>query len=245
MSAPRVVVVQHELGTGPGWWGTWLAGAGVDLDVRHPYAGDALPAAEELDGLLVLGGAMGPVDDEACPWLPATRALLADAVAAEVPTFGICLGAELMAVACGGSVRRGVAGPELGVLEIERRPAAGNDPVLAGLPARARVLQWHWEEIDALPADAVLLASSPAYPHQAFRLGRAAWGVQGHPEVTPEIAASWAREDSPLLVAAGRRPDDLVAEVTAETDGLVDTWRPVAEAFAEVVRAGSRARLTS
>ncbi|HEU4525537.1 MAG TPA: hypothetical protein VFR62_10980, partial [Gemmatimonadales bacterium] len=88
MSAPRVVVVQHELGTGPGWWGTWLAGAGVDLDVRHPYAGDALPAAPELDGLLVLGGAMGPVDDEACPWLPATRALLADAVAAEVPTFG-------------------------------------------------------------------------------------------------------------------------------------------------------------
>lgn len=245
MSAPRVVVVQHELGTGPGWWGTWLAEAGLDLDVRHPYAGDALPTEPVFDGLLVLGGAMGPVDDESCPWLPATRTLLAGAVAAQVPTFGICLGAELMAVACGGSVRRGVAGPELGVLGIDRLAAAEDDPVLSALPTPARVLQWHWEEIDALPAGAVLLASSPAYRHQAFRLGRAAWGVQGHPEVTPEIAASWAREDSPLLRAAGRRPDELVAEVSAETDGLVGTWRPVAQAFAEVVRAGSPARLTS
>ena len=44
-------------------------------------------------------------------------------------------------------------------------------------------------------------------------MGDRAWGVQGHPEVTPDIAAAWAREDSPLLVAAGRRPDELVAEV--------------------------------
>jgi len=238
---PRLVVVQHEEGTGPGWWGDWLTGAGLDLDIRHPYAGDPLPAATSGAGLLVLGGAMGPEDDDACPWLPATRALLADAVAAGVPTFGICLGAELLAVACGGSVRRGVAGPELGVLEIERLPAADDDPVLAALPARSRVLQWHWEEMDTLPPGSVLLARSAAYRHQAFRLGERAWGVQGHPEVTPEIAAAWAREDSPLLLAAGRRPEELVDEVRDAEAELTGTWRPLAEAFATVVRdVGSR-----
>ncbi len=107
--------------------------------------------------------------------------------------------------------------------------------MFSSLPATARVLQWHWEEIDVLPPGAVLLATSPAYRHQAFRLGEAAWGVQGHPEVTPEIAAAWAREDSPLLVAAGRRPEDLVAEVEDATGELVATWRPVAAAFAAVV----------
>ena len=83
----------------------------------------------------------------------------------------------------------------------------------------------------------MLLATSPAYRHQAFRLGPAAWGVQGHPEVTPGIAADWAREDGPLLLAAGREPADLVAEVEAQTPRLVRTWEPVARAFAAVVDA--------
>jgi GMP synthase-like glutamine amidotransferase len=236
-----VLVVEHEQGTGPGWWAGWLSDAGLELDVRTPYdraAGAAaeLPGLEEYAGLLVLGGAMGPTDDDACPWLPATRALMADGVSAELPTFGICLGAELMAVACGGHVRRGPAGPELGVLPIDREPAAADDPLFAALPDRAPVLQWHWEEIDQLPPGAVLLASSPAYRHQAFRLGDAAWGVQGHPEVTPDIAARWARDDSPLIQKAGRRPDDLVAEIRAASDELQAAWRPVADAFATVVQ---------
>lgn len=240
----RVLVVQHEAGTGPGWFGRWLAEAGLELDVRHPYAGDSLPALDGSDldgsdvgGLLVLGGAMAPADDADCPWLPATRALMSAAVDAGLPTFGICLGAELLALGCGGEVRRGSA-PELGVLDVDvdTDGAAGTDRVFGVLPPRVRVVQWHWEEIAALPDRAVLLASSRAYPHQAFRLGDAAWGVQGHPEVTGDIAASWAREDSPLLVAEGRAPADLVAEVRGAEDELAATWRPLALAFADVVR---------
>jgi GMP synthase-like glutamine amidotransferase len=246
-----VLVVQHEASTGPGWFGQWLTEAGLELDVRHPYAGDELPALDgtEVSGLLVLGGAMAPADDADCPWLPATRALMSAAVDARLPTFGICLGAELLALGRGGDVRRGTSGPELGVLEVDvvAQGAAGSDPVFGVLPARVRVVQWHWEEIAALPEGAVPLASSPAYRHQAFRLGDAAWGVQGHPEVTGDIAASWAREDSPLLVAEGRAPDDLVAEVRGAERELAATWRPLATAFAAVVRdfhrgAGSPAR---
>jgi GMP synthase-like glutamine amidotransferase len=239
-ASPRVLVVQHEASTGPGWFGRWLSEAGLELDVRHPYAGDELPALEAGDasGLLVLGGAMAPADDGVCPWLPATRALMSAAVDSRLPTFGICLGAELLALGRGGDVRRGTAGPELGVLDVDvdSDGAAGADPVFGVLPARVRVVQWHWEEIAELPEGAVLLASSPAYPHQAFRLGAAAWGVQGHPEVTGDIAASWAREDSPLLVAEGRTPDDLVAEVRGAEDELAATWQPLAAAFAGVVR---------
>ena len=231
--APTVLVVQHEASTGAGRFGDWLAAAGVRLEVLHPYAGDDLPVvAAGLDGLLVLGGAMGPADDASCAWLPGARRLLASAVALAVPTFGICLGAELLALACGGEVRRGPAGPELGVLPMVAEPACADDPVFAAMPASARVVQWHWEEISALPAGAVHLASSPAYPVQAFRLGPAAWGVQGHPEVTTEITAAWAREDSPLLLAAGRSPEDLVAEVAAAQDALGSVWQPVAAGFA-------------
>jgi GMP synthase (glutamine-hydrolysing) len=236
MTAATLLVVQHEPDTGPGWFGGWLTAAGVTLDPVHPYAGDALPPLAGYAGLLVLGGAMGPADDDACPWLPATRALLAEAVHAEVPTFGICLGAELLALGLGGQVRRGTAGPELGVLAVDLGPAAADDPLFGALPAAPRVVQWHWEEIAALPAGAVLLASSPAYRNQAFRVGAAAWGVQGHPEVTGDIAAAWGRGDSPLLVAAGRDAAGLVAEVRAAEAELAGTWRPLAESFAAVVR---------
>jgi GMP synthase-like glutamine amidotransferase len=240
---PRVLVVQHEASTGPGRVGEWLTDAGLELDVCHPYAGDPVPAsAAEADALLVLGGAMGPDEDVRFPWLPATRDLLAAAVSEGVPTFGICLGAELLAVACGGEVRRGVAGPELGVLPVEPGPEAGTDEVFAELPPTARVVQWHWEEISRLPTGAVPLASSPAYPNQAFRLGASAWGVQGHPEVTSEIATAWAGEDSPLLVAAGRRPDELVTEIRDAEAGLGAVWRPVVEAFARLVHTSYAAR---
>jgi GMP synthase-like glutamine amidotransferase len=133
-------------------------------------------------------------------------------------------------------VRRGVRGPELGVLDIEVHPAAADDPLFAGVASPSPVVQWHWEEISALPGRATLLAGSRTYANQVFRVGDRAWGVQGHPEVTAAIAAEWAREDSPLLRAAGRCPDDLVAEVRRHEDVLAKTWRPVAEAFAGVVR---------
>jgi GMP synthase (glutamine-hydrolysing) len=237
MSGPaRVLVVQHERGTGAGWFGQWLTEAGLVLEVAHPYAGDELKPMTTYDGAVVLGGSMAPTDDEQCPWLPTVRQLMAEAVASSVPLLGICLGAQLLALACGGAVRRGVLGPELGVLDIEVHPAADDDPLCAGLTSPSSVVQWHWEEISALPAGATLLAGSRTYANQVFRVGDHAWGVQGHPEVTAQIAAQWAREDSPMLGAAGRAPDELVAEVRSHEEVLAKTWRPVAEAFAGVVR---------
>ena len=240
---PTVLVVQHEPDTGPGWFGEWLIHAGVALDTVHPYAGSPLPGLAAYDGLLVLGGAMGPLDDDTCPWLPATRTLMASAVDSSLPTFGICLGGELLSVACGGSVPRGAHGPELGVLPVEVLAAAADDPVFGGLATTLRVVQWHWEEIAELPEGAVLLVTGDPYRHQAFRVGAVAGGVQGHPEVTADIAAAWAREDSPLLVAAGREPESLVAEVRGAEAELAAAWRPVAERFAGVVRAGAGRRL--
>jgi GMP synthase-like glutamine amidotransferase len=233
---PALLVVQHEADTGPGWFAGWLADSGLRLDIAHPYRGELLPDLDGYEGLLVLGGAMGPADDDRCPWLPGTRALMAGAVERGLPTLGICLGGELLALACGGTVARGRQGPELGVLPFQLRPEAASDPLFSVLPPTAAVLQWHWEEIAQLPPGAVWLGASDAYPHQAFRIGAAAWGVQGHPEVTADIAAAWAREDSPLLLEAGRDPASLVAEVRNAEAMLVETWRPLAGRFASVIR---------
>ena len=65
------------------------------------------------------------------------------------------------------------------------------DPVFAGLPDELVTLQWHGDTFD-LPEGAVRLAGSPAYENQAFRFASAAYGVQFHLEVSPEMAREWA-----------------------------------------------------
>ena len=136
---PRLLVVQHEVGTGPGWFGEWLSEAGLALDVCHPYAGDELPPATTYDGAVVLGGAMAPAEDERCPWLPAVRRLMADAVASSVPLLGICLGAQLLALACGGAVRRGRERPRARRARPRLAPRGCGRPALRrGCVARPR-----------------------------------------------------------------------------------------------------------
>lgn len=127
--APLVLVIQHESECPIGLWKTWLTESGLRLHIVHPYFEQALPESlERYDGLLVLGGTPSPWEDGLYPWLPATRALLHAGVTGGTPTFGICLGAELMVVALGGSVERRST-PQVGMHNLNLLPAAASDPV--------------------------------------------------------------------------------------------------------------------
>jgi GMP synthase (glutamine-hydrolysing) len=232
VSSPRVLVVVNDAGDPLARLGTWLLEAGLEL---VEVAGPDLPAdLEGFAGLVVLGGAMGAMDDAIAPWLPHERQLLRDAIATEVPTLAICLGAQLLAAANGGRVEPNPEGPELGAQLIAKRTAAGADPLFGSLPITPDVLQWHFDAVTVLPPGAVNLASSPLCENQAFRLGRLAWGVQFHLETTPEIVAAWAAEDAKLL--DGYDLDAILSRVAALDADLVEVWRPFASAFAEIVR---------
>ena len=144
-------------------------------------------------------------DADRLPWLTGEVELLRDALAARVPVLGICLGAQLVAAAAGAEVRRSAA-PEIGWFEVELSADGARDPVLGALPERFDAYEWHSYTFD-LPAGAVELARS-ATCSQAFRLGDAAWAVQFHPEVTPEIVREWALdyESDPDAVRLGVEP---------------------------------------
>ncbi len=231
----RALVLEHSPSDPPGRLGAWLSDAGLALDVVRPWSGDPLPAdLSAVDALVVLGGPQQAYDDTSAPWLRATKELLAGAVRERVPVLAVCLGAQLLAEATGGTVEPGEAGPELGARLVGKRDVAGADPLVWDTPMTWVVVQWHEDAVTELPPAATLLASSPRYPHQAFRVGDRAWGFQFHVEPTAETVRGWAH-GSPHLPDPEVR-DALVERTLAELPEVEDLWRPVAERFTAVVR---------
>lgn len=232
----RLLVVVPSDTDSPARLGEWLRDAGLELDERHLGAADDLPGdLTEHDGLLVLGGPQSSVGP-ASPELDAVRDLLRQAIAGDVPTLAVCLGAQLLAQAGGGSVRVGVDGPEVGAGLVAKRDAADADPVFGPLPLSPDVIQWHHDEIDRLPAGATLLASNPRYAHQAFRVGRRVYGMQFHMETTPAIVRAWAENDAVGVAATPFDAGTLAARAAAVHQDLAEVWAPFAGRFAELVQ---------
>jgi GMP synthase (glutamine-hydrolysing) len=234
-----VLVVQHEERVPLGLLGGWWADAGLSLDVRRGDLGDAVPARvadtgerrgeAPADGVVVLGGTMGAHDEAAHPWLTTTRALLREAVRTQVPVLGVCLGHQLLAVALGGEVRRNPAGRTVGPVPFRPTAEAAHDPLVGGLGGDVLALHHNDDVVTRLPAGADRLATAPDGTVQAARFGPVAWGVQCHPEATPEVYAGWLAPDADAAERAG-----LAAARALEPD-LRRWWRPVADRFAALV----------
>ena len=198
---PRVLVLQHIACEPPGAYEDVLREHDAELLRVELDEGEPLPPLEGIDAIVAMGGPMSVNDETEHPWLVGEKRLVAEAVSRGVPFYGACLGVQLLASSLGARVSAGAA-PEVGVLPVFATEAAAHDPVFSGLAWPRPTLQWHGDTFE-LPEGATLLATSPAYPHQAFRVGELAYGVQFHLEVTDEMADEWARV--PEYVSAAER----------------------------------------
>ncbi|MFN2629322.1 MAG: type 1 glutamine amidotransferase [Gaiellaceae bacterium] len=178
-------------------------------------------------GVLVFGGAMHADQDDRHPWLREENFFLQRLLDLGIPTFGICLGVQLLAKAAHSWIAA-MNEPEVGWYEVELTEAGGGDPVLGRLPQRFEAFQWHYYTY-GLPAGAEELASS-ARCTQGFRLGERVWGVQFHPEVTLAQVESW--------IADPEDPPPRGAELLTETLPRIELWnelgRTLCAGFCEV-----------
>lgn len=207
------------------------AGYALDrIDVEDPAFGRI--DLTEPDLLIMMGGPMGVYEREAYPWISCQLRRLAQRLEQDKPTLGVCFGAQMIAAALGAPVYPGPA------KEVGFHPLSFIDPAS---PLRhlgdVAVLHWHGDTFD-LPDDVELLASSPAYRHQAFRRGRNILALQFHaemgldprfeawieqwPEALAEVGSSADAmrrrhaDHGPAAVAAGRR---MIGQWLAELTG--------------------------
>jgi GMP synthase-like glutamine amidotransferase len=212
----RVHWLQHAEFEDLGCIGPWLAERDHAVRGTRLYAGEPLPALEDFDALIAMGGPMNIYEYSRHPWLRAEKNLIRAAIDGGRLVLGICLGAQLIADVLGGRVTRN-AEPEIGWFEVELTAAGGGCRWFIDLPERFTAFHWH-SDTYALPPGAENLARSRACAQQAFAWGERVLGLQFHLEVTRANAEEWFRHERPEPARYVQTPEEILAQTQAFDD---------------------------
>ncbi len=208
----ELLVIDHHPTTGPCRFTEVLDGR-ADLaswrSIDVPGGGPLPTDLDDVGGIVVMGGPQSVTEDH--PWIAGELDLLRRAVDADVPVFGVCLGAQLLATATGGEVTTRPL-PEIGFVPQRRLEEGASDELTAGWPDGAATVLWHGDQVTRLPDGAVALLEGDEGV-TAWRIG-SAFATQSHPEVDAAQLARWVElEDlDGQLRASGIDPDVFIAE---------------------------------
>ncbi len=182
--------------------------------VINAQTAGTLPAPGQIQGAVISGSHAYVTDG--LDWSLKLEAWTREMVRLRVPVLGICYGHQILGKALGGTVDFHPVSLEIGTRDIELTRAAEDDPLFQGLPRQFKAHVFHSQSVTVLPPQAVLLARNSFEPHQAFRVGDNAWGVQFHPEAFAAITKGYIQNLAAEVRASGQDPETLMDQL-AET----------------------------
>ena len=225
-----VAIFQNAPAEGPGHFATYLDRHSLPWRLIRSNV-DALPgSAREFSGLVFMGGPMSVNDG--LPWIPRLLDLIRDAIAADIPVLGHCLGGQLLSKALGGAVSRNPV-EEIGWCDVEVADNALARQWFGPKLRRFSAFQWHGETF-TIPHAATLVLSGRYCVNQAFALGKHL-GLQCHVEMDRSLVDSWcatgaqeiAHGDGPAVQAVMEIQRDLATRLNdlhAVADRVYDRW---------------------
>lgn len=186
----EVAIFRHAAHEGPGYFADFLDRKRIPHRLVRIDCDDPVPESlDGISGLVFMGGPMSVNDP--LPWIPKITRLIQQAIAADVPVLGHCLGGQLMAKALGSPITRNPV-KEIGWLPVRVLDNAEARAWFADLPRDLTVYHWHGETF-AIPAGATPILESDDCPNQAFALGKHL-ALQCHVEMTPRLITDWVAE---------------------------------------------------
>lgn len=226
----HVVVFQHNDYEHPGRLGVTLRDHGFRLDIVRPDVdGEAAvpPDLDNVQGVVVMGGEQNV--DEGHGWLRREIAFVRAAHEAQLPVIGVCLGAQVIAAALGGTVSK-MAKPECGFCPVSLQHVAQTDRVMAGVPWDHYTFQTHGQEVSELPPGATPLATvgknADGSKIQAFKAGLRTFAFQYHFEADRPLIDAFVRRNEAMFASAGL--------------GLADVAKQAEEHYDRYARIGDR-----
>ena len=174
----RIHSLEHAPFEGPGRIAAWATERGHTLSRTALYDGEAPPALEAFDLLVIMGGPMSIHEHRNHPWLPMEKDFLKAAIAARKPILGICLGAQLLADVLGGKVFQNPV-KEIGWFPVRMLDRSAP---FAAFPERLTVMHWHGDTF-TIPEGARWVAESDGCANQAFVHGDRVVALQFHIEL--------------------------------------------------------------
>jgi len=187
----NVLIIKHADIEGPGLIEYCLRKEGIPYQMINLEGGNPLPELDPLSLIILLGGPMNVYEEDRYPFLKDEDLFIKEAIQRGKFILGICLGAQLIAKALGAKVFKAPA-KEVGWFDVSLTEIGLQDPLFSNLPKTFPVFQWHEDTFD-IPKSAKLIATSSSVPHQAFRYGDNAYGLQFHLEVTEEMIQEWMK----------------------------------------------------
>lgn len=188
-----VLIIKHAITEGPGIIKEFFKRQGEEMLIVELGIGDKFPEIfSGVEAVISLGGPMNVYDEETYPFLKDEDTFVKKIMNRGMPFLGICLGSQILAKAAGAGIKK-ASFKEVGWDSVRLTPEGLKDPLFSGCPEKLEVFQWHEDKFD-LPEQGMLLVESGSCP-QALRIGKNAYGLQFHFEVTPNMIKSWLENE--------------------------------------------------
>ncbi len=212
-----VLILKNTVEEGAGSFGRYLSENDIPHRILELAQGDEFPS--DLSGIRAVasfGGPMNVYEEGKYKYLKNEDIFIKQLLERNIPFLGVCLGAQLLAKACGAKVYS--AGlKEIGWYRTKLTQDGAADQIFKGLQKNELdVFQWHGDTFD-LPIGATLLSNGDPVHNQAFRVGKNAYAFQFHIEAEAEKIAEWFSGDTDSAKYL-----DKLSEIRAEYDATAD-----------------------